>query len=474
MKCSRRATVGGREGFAHVLALLMLAVFATLAVVMAASASSELKKGDNSRQAMETRIAAESGLAFMVHHMRRVRIPAETTEANFLLWVSAALGVRLNGTGALDGQSVSSTSQAVIVPGVALPDGKSFRCWFTRTHKDRCRLTIVGSAHGLERYLSMDLAVEPKLPGAYYYGVASRGRISISGSTRIIGMNYPAEGNIFSATQSESDAIHVQGGGVELSGDLSVSGDEDFITITGTPSIGGSSDPAQMDQHLHFGIDPPDFPTLNLAPLAALATNVLDPEIVTNGGTISNVRIPAGMNPIFNGDVTLNGVVHIEAPNIVKFAGHATINGLIVTDDSNLPLDSCQIIFASTVDAGGVEALPDTEEFAAVKEQTGSFLLAPGFRATVTGNFETINGSIAADQLTFSGTATGMIKGAVIGLKDLPTELAGNVTILVDRSHLDENPAGIYRPVGFNVLPDTYAELTSFHILPVSYSETME
>ncbi len=81
---------------------------------------------------------------------------------------------------------------------------------------------------------------------------------------------------------------------------------------------------------------------------------------------------------------------------------------------------------------------------------------------------------IRNDQLTFSGTSAGMIEGAVIGLKDLPTTLDGKVSILVDRSHLDEDPAGTDKPLGFNVLPDTYAELTSFHILPVSYSETME
>jgi hypothetical protein len=338
----------------------------------------------------------------------------------------------------------------------------------------RCRLTVAGLAHGLERCLAVDLAVEPRLPGVYYYGLASKGSISISGSARVVGVNYMTEGNIFSGTQSHVDAISIRGSGVELSGDLSVSGDQNTITITGSPSIGGSSDSAQVVQHLHFGVEPPDFPTLDLAPLAALATNTLTPEISTSGGTISNVRIPAGMNPVFSSDVTLNGVVHIEAPNIVQFAGHTTINGLIVTDDSNQPLEDCQLRFAATVDATGVEVLPDTEEFAAVKEQTGSFLLAPGFGVTFTGNFETINGSIVADQLRFSGTSAGTIKGAVIGLKDLPTELVGNVTILVDRSHLDEDPAGINKPLGFDVVPDTYVELTGFHLLPDSYTESTQ
>jgi hypothetical protein len=276
------------------------------------------------------------------------------------------------------------------------------------------------------------------------YGIASKGRISISGSTRIIGVNYPAEGNILSATQSGSNAITIEGSGVELSGDIFVVGDEASVAITGSPSIGGTSDPAQILQHLHFGVDPPDFPTVDTSHLTSLATNVLSPEIATNGGTISNVRIPAGMNPTFDSDVTLNGVVHVEAPNIVTFAGQTTINGLIVTDDSNLPLDSCQLTFAGTLDAKGVEALPDTEEFVALKEQIGTFIVAPGFAVTFFDSFDVINGGIAADQLTWTGTAAGeaTIHGSIIGLKDLPTEIGGYVTILFDREGNPPVPAG--------------------------------
>ena len=150
----------------------------------------------------------------------------------------------------------------------------------------------------------------------------------------------------------------------------------------------------------------------------------------------------------------------MEAPNVVTFAGQTTINGFIVTEQNSLPIEQCQINFAGTVDAAGVAALPDTEEFAAVKQHTGTFLLAPGFAATFSGNFSTINGSIVADQLTFSGTAEGIIKGGVIGLTDLPTELSGNVEIYVDRSTQDPDPAGIVKPFALETMPDSYTELT--------------
>ena len=143
----------------------------------------------------------------------------------------------------------------------------------------------------------------------------------------------------------------------------------------------------------------------------------------------------------------------------MKFAARTVINGFIVTEDNGSPLDDCQILFAGTVNATGVESLPDTPEFQAVKEHTGSFLLAPGFSVTFAGGFETINGSIAADQFDFQGNSTGMIKGSVITLADLPTTVTGQGAIYVDRSDMDQNPAGILKPLALSPLPRTYREL---------------
>ena len=51
-----------------------------------------------------------------------------------------------------------------------------------------------------------------------------------------------------------------------------------------------------------------------------------------------------------------------------------------------------------------------------------------------------------------------MIHGTIMGLADLTSTLDGRVDILIDRSHLDQNPAGIVRPLGFDPLPDSYIE----------------
>ncbi|MHC4717993.1 MAG: hypothetical protein ACYS5V_13545, partial [Planctomycetota bacterium] len=259
---------------------------------------------------------------------------------------------------------------------------------------------------------------------------------------------------------SGAGAILLSGGAVKVAGGLYVSGDETCVTLEGNPYVVGTSDPAKVLENVHHNVMAPDFPELDTAPLAALATNVVDSstDTETSGQVFSNIRIAAGTNPTFAANTQINGVVYVEAPNIVSFEGHATVNGFIVTEDSDAGMDACQIYFAGTVDATGVDALPDTPEFADVKAHTGTFLLAPGFKVTFTGDFATINGTIAADQFLFSGTATGVIKGAVIGLEDLPTVLDGNVQVTVDRSGLDPDPAGFIKSLSPEVDYNTYRE----------------
>ena len=41
-----------------------------------------------------------------------------------------------------------------------------------------------------------------------------------------------------------------------------------------------------------------------------------------------------GTNPTFASDVVINGVIFVEAPNVVTFSGKVTINGLVAATNS--------------------------------------------------------------------------------------------------------------------------------------------
>ncbi|MCK4602330.1 MAG: hypothetical protein KAU28_07675 [Phycisphaerae bacterium] len=416
-----------------------------------------LRKGENHRMGMNARMAAESGLAFMLDVMNSLRLPGTTTGETFCANLQGALAEKLEGTANLAGAQVIHAGEEVFVPDIEV-EGKTFCCWVTLLSEDRCQMKIRGSSDGVTRYLTMDFTLAVRAPAVFDYGLASRGPITIFGNARIVGVNYLTEANVISTTDSHLDALNVDGN-AEVSGDLFTAGDGTYVTVSGNPKIAGTQDPVEIAQHIHQGVEVPDFPEIDVAPIAALATYTLQPDDPTNKGTFNNLIIPAGANPNFTNDVVLNGVVYIEAPNVVKFEGKCTLNGLVVTQESSEPISTCRLRFAGHVEANGVGALPDTPEFALVKQQTGTFILAPGFGVTFEGNFSAISGSIAADQLTFTGTAEGTIQGSVIGLEDLLTSVGGNVDIFVDRNSADPDPAGFIKSFGFEPTPDSYTEL---------------
>ena len=445
------------RGFAYVLALLLLAIFSTLAVAFASTTDIGLRKSENCRHADKARLAAESGLDFMFNVLESVRLPGSTTEETFCVNLRKALADRLEGTPNLAGGNITNTGNSVLVPDIQV-EGKSFCYWFNQLGPDRCQMKVRGSFGGVTRYLSMDLMLVSKPAAVFDYGLASRGQISIFGNARVLGVNDPTEASIISVTKSHLDALCLDGH-AEVRGDLYAAGTDTYVSISGSPTVAGTQDLAEIAKHVHNNVEEPDFPEIDTAPIAALATSTLQPSDPTNKNVYNNLRIPAGTNPNFTSDVVLNGVVYIEAPNDVKFEGKCTINGIVVTEESGEPISTCQLRFAGHVEAGGVEALPETSEFADVKEQTGTFILAPGFGVTFAGNFSAINGSIAADQLTFTGTAEGTVKGSVVGLKDLPTSIGGNVDIFVDRSDTENDAAGFVKSFALDPVQGSYEEL---------------
>jgi hypothetical protein len=208
-------------------------------------------------------------------------------------------------------------------------------------------------------------------------------------------------------------------------------------------------------------VDPPVFPVVDTSVFKPLATSVIDSHTSTShhGAVFNNVIIKANTNPTFSSDVVLNGVVYIEAPNTVTFTSKVTLNGLVATD-AGTDLSSCRLSFQGQVEAFGVEALPATPEFAAVKQMTGTFIAAPGFDVNFAGQFTTINGTVAADKLTFTGQSGGTIKGSLLGLSNAACTIEGTVDINIDRSGGNVTPdAGFKMPVVVGVVQGSFKEV---------------
>ena len=89
-------------------------------------------------------------------------------------------------------------------------------------------------------------------------------------------------------------------------------------------------------------------------------------------------------------------------------------------------------------------ALP--ESFGDLRNETGTFMMAPGFEVSMGGNFGTLNGCIAANGVNFYGTAGGTIGGSVLNYSDQPMVMEGNGDLFFNRTGETEIPVG-FEPV---------------------------
>jgi hypothetical protein len=270
----------------------------------------------------------------------------------------------------------------------------------------------------------------------FYFGVATKGPLHIASNIEPEHGNISIESDVYIVSENSNLAL-------EMIGNTHITGDVFIVNPFGTvdlqggdASIGGETVPGAYD-HVFTGIDPVEFPVPN----PSYFEHYVVEDINLTETTFENIRIPPNTNPSFGGGVTMNGVVFIETPNLVTFTGHVSITGIIVGDgDVTDNSGTNRIDFLGTVDSSPVTSLP--AQFGGLREETGTFLMAPGFSVSFSGDFETINGAIAANGITFSGNAGGTIEGSVLNYSDTKMELRGNSDLFFNRWADIEIPAG--------------------------------
>jgi len=445
-----------------------MVLFGSLSVALISATTLNQKMGENQSYSLAARMAAEGGLSWMLWQLDRIMMPPETTEDTLISNLADGLSSALDGTANLDGQVISSTAGTILVPPVALDHG-NFSCALVMAPDgqggQRCRLTVTGTRSGAKCHVSMDFDVVIKRATVFNYGVASRGRIIVTGSALIEGVVDPEDASVLS-TRSEPVAIEA-GGHATITGDLYVTGENlDYVSLKGGGyTIGGESDPDLIiTEHVHVDVNEPDFPAIDITPFEALTKSIIDSntDLASSGLVFNNARVLAGTNPTFHNYTVINGVLFVETPNVVTFNAGTTINGVIVTEDaSGLDIEDNQIDFKGHATAPGVDALPDDDpNFAAIKQLTGTVILAPGFSLTFNGSTNAVNGVIAADQLTFNGNSelSGNLTGTVIGLANAELSLKGNTSLHLSRPTNQSPPVGFKHPVGLAPNPGTYYE----------------
>lgn len=454
----------GRKGVALIISVIFVLVFSALAVSMAAISGTNMQIAENQRKAGCARACAESGLEIIRFWLSRVSVDGTTVPSLVFEEINASLQTDLTANG-ISNITPNYEDSVMTIPSVTLnsAEERSFSA-VIRPHPldpEAVQVDITGMYGSVAKTIRVNYLFGTRAQTVFDFGVASKGPLSLAGNIELEGVNISVESSVYIESENSNLALSIIGNS-QIAGDVSIVNSTANVDLQGGQAgIGGETGQDAIDNHVSFGVPPTEFPAPNPGYFEPYATNIVDSSTDTSvEGTLENIRILAGTNPTFSGNLTLNGIVFIEAPNVVTFTGNTIITGIIV-GNGDLEDDSAtnQVNFLGTVDSCPVSELPDEAQFAGLQDETGTFILAPGFHLAFGGNFNTLSGAIAGNGIEFYGNAGGTVNGSIINYSDEEMALTGNSDLYFNRSGTSQVPAGFVPEIVLQYDPLSYSEI---------------
>ena len=451
-----------RKGTTLLLAMIVLALLSAWAISIFSISGANLQIADNENKANCARTSAESGLDITRFWTNRVYMEGTTppNERFYAMadFMQADLAAVPNIT-----FSQADPDAPIYIGSAQNPvmlDSSNDQTFWAKIQKtadvDILQMDIVGYDGDIDRTLRVNYCFGTRAHTVFDFGIATKGPLTLSGNIELEGVNVEVDASVYIESENDDNALSINGNS-QIAGDVSITNPDAIVTLLGGQAgIGGETGQDAIDNHVFTGVPPTEFPVPNPDYFEPYVQNVFDP----NSTVMENVRIPAGTNPVISNDTTIKGVVFIETPNIVTFTGNADITGIVIGDgqlDDNTQTN--QIIFLGTVSTHPVQDLPDEPQFSDLRNETGTFLMAPGFGASFGGTFDILNGAIAANGITFFGNAGGIIDGSILNYSDTPMTLAGNSDLLFNRSGTSEMPAGFGPEIVLHYVASSYEEI---------------
>lgn len=455
-----RSRRGWRPGFSSILATFYVTLFSGLALSYVAMSGLNAESTGNARREQAALAAAESGLSIIRYHVTGYQGAGSATPADVFAAVGQLLQDALEGTTNLGGQHVTVTTSQITVPtipvdialpgatfsAVLVPDGETYRC------------TVTGRSGGVSR--SIRVTFEERLGeinnAIMQNGIVSRGSVSINGAA-VLRSNAAGGCGVMSLDATASQPIRFNGSG-QFQGDFymvkeGVRASDVFNGSVAWGPPGGSSYPDTIaSNHVHSGIDEPAWPDIDVSEFTTLI-NTLPKTTVTsstnlNGVTsLHNVYIQPNANPRFNGGVTITGLIYVAWPNNVTFNGAMNLTGLIICqpppyEPSVTAAPNCSMTFNGALTSNGVASLPDTAEYAGLRDKTGTCLIAKDYDVRFNGSMGFLNGTIYTSGLTLNGSTAGTVRGSIIVDRRRTLSKNGSMNLFFEVSAESQNPAG--------------------------------
>ena len=436
------------KGCVLIISMIFMVLLSVLSIGMATMSDNNLQIANNYTKANRALESAQSGLEILRHYLDNIAVQPTLS--------SVASKLQSNTTA-----NYSSEHSTIYIPHVTLDSqsNQSYSAVITQIDATTLQTDITGKCGTISRVIRTNFKFDETGNSVFDFGVATKGPLSMTGQSEITGVNtvdiaieasvyiegiHRLDGDSFSITNNAS-----------VAGNVSIADPDGSYAVGNKASVGG----VEGDENVFVGVPYVEFPTPNPDYFSIYATGVtIDSTTnLSNYAVLNNVTIAPNTNPTFASNVTINGVLFIETPNRVSFAGKSKINGVIVGDGSLDSPDS-SIKFSGQVISNDASTLNE-EQFGGIVNETGTFILAPGFSLDFSGQANTMNGAIAGSGISFSGQAGGMINGSIINYSSDVMTLTGQTTLTFNRSGRNSNPSGFDSTPILRFNPGSYSEI---------------
>jgi Tfp pilus assembly protein PilX len=462
MKTTKKTISLKQTGAVLIISMIFVVMFSILAVSISILSGTNVQIAQNQREVDGARACAESGLEVIRYWLSRVSISGTTSTDERLNAIVSSLQNELTSDD-ITNITTSYNSTTLTIPDVTLDSvtGRSFSAVLTQIDNDTVKVDVTGKYGSTTRTIRINYLFGTRAHTVFDFGVASKGPLSLTGNIELEGVNVSVESSVYIESGDSLLALSITGNS-QIAGDVSIANPSAYVDLQGGQAgIGGETGQDAIDNHVDFGVPPTEFPEPDPGYFESFVTGVVDSNTNTSAdATFENVRILAETNPTFSGHVTLKGVIFVETPNIVVFTGTTDVIGIVVGDgDWTDNSGANQISFTGNVVSLPVTELPDDEQFADIRNETGTFVMAPGFQLSFGGNFDSLSGAIAGNGIEFFGNAGGIVNGSIINYSNEEMTITGNSDLYFNRTGVDEVPAGFVPEIILEYDSGSYCEM---------------
>jgi len=464
MKHAKKPICSERKAVVLIISMIFIMVFSMFAISMAAMSGTSVEVSSNQHKINSALTAAQSGLEVMRYYLSDMTIRGTVQPQGRLATVASQLQTRFTDACMTDvNVNYDTATDTVNISTIPLDSqsNKAFTASLSYAGDfDTMQLDVTGSSQQIYRRIQATYNFAATGNGVFDFGVVSKGPLEMSGHAEIEDVNLAVESSVYiEGDWVTSDAFSITNH-ASVAGDVSIANPYATYSADEHVSVGGATG-EDITDHVHIGVEYVDFPTPNPEYFRTFATGEqLDANSEWDSrAVLNNVVIKANANPTFSSDVTINGILFIETPNTLYFGGHCTVNAIIVaagdvTDTSG----TNSVSFAGHVVCNDISTLRG-EQFEAIKQETGTFILAPGFSLAFSDHALVTNGAIAASGISFNDHAGGTINGSLINYASTPTTLGAHSSLMFNRSGREANPAGFVSDNVLEFQPSSYSEI---------------